>query len=308
MKIGCLIININDGYYENNNYIKDNETFFAPNAINSFKKWHPDVELHYINNNNINEYLVKLNIDELYNHISLIRLTLIMRLMEYYEYDKIIFLGIDTITCSRLDELLEDNENDAIYTLGVPQYVETEYWKTPVVEFKEQDKTYVDIAFINGDVACYNNVDTIKLVRDLTIEKWHNHVDQGIMNYLYINQKEYSKKIRIVDFPYYKSPVVYNIRSKGVIGGYCLIRGKVLNGRKGQVISDRYPMLDFYVDDNKLFTKDHKQVKVFHYCEGLSIKTEEDEMGYDESVNEMKTMWFNPETINFYKEQCGCVF
>jgi hypothetical protein len=261
-----------------------------------------------INDNNIKEYCDKLGIEEMYNHISLIRLSLTIELMKYYQYDKILFLGIDTITCDRLDELLEDNENDAIYTLGPPQYIETEYWSSPVVTFEENGKTHTDIAFINGDIACYNNLDTIELVRKLTLEKWHGHVDQGTMNFLYINQKEYNKKIRIVDFPYYKSSVVYNVRSKGVIGGYCLIRGKVLNGRRGQVISDRYPMLDFYIDKDKLYTKDHKQIKVFHYCEGLSLKTDDDEMGYEEAVNEIKTMWFNKETIEFFKNKCKCLF
>jgi hypothetical protein len=117
-----------------------------------------------------------------------------------------------------------------------------------------------------------------------------------------------TKKIKIVDYPYHKSNVVYNIRSKGVIGGYCLVKGKVLNGRKGQVISDRYPMLDFYVKDNKLFTKDNKHIKIFHICEGLSYRTEEDELTYDESVNEIKTIWFNVETIEFFKNQCKCNF
>ncbi len=46
MKVGCLFVNVNDDYYANNNYIKDNETFFIPNAVNSFKKWHPEIEVH----------------------------------------------------------------------------------------------------------------------------------------------------------------------------------------------------------------------------------------------------------------------
>jgi hypothetical protein len=308
MKIGCLFINISDDYYVNNNYLKDNDEFFIPNAINSFKKWHPEIEVHYVNNDNLQEYCKKLGLEEIYNHISLIRLSLVIGLMKYYQYDKIFFLGIDTITCSRLEEFLNDNESDAIYTLGPPQYVETEYWKSPIIEFKEENGIYRDVAFINGDVACYNNVDTIELVRNLTIEKWHGHVDQGTMNYLYINQNEYNKKVKIVDFPYYKSPVVYNVRSKGVVGGYCLVRGNVLSGRNGSIISTRYPMLDFYIDNNQLYTKDHKQIRVFHYCEGLSIRTNNDEMSYEESVNEIKTMWFNPDTISFFKEQCNCIF
>jgi hypothetical protein len=307
MKVGCLFVNINDDYF-NNNYTKDNDEFFVPNAINSFKKWHPDVEVHYINNNNLQEYCDILGFEEMYNSVVLIRMLLAIGLIKYHQYDKMFILGIDTLTCSRLEEFLNDNESDAIYTLGPPQYVETEHWKSPIVEFREEDIVYRDVAFINGDIACYNNSDTIELVLNLTVEKWNAQMDQSTMNYLYINQKEYNKKIKIVDFPYYKSPVVYNVRSKGVIGGYCLIRGKVLNGRRGSVISDRYPMLDFYVKENQLYTKDQKQIRIFHYCEGLGYRTEEDEMTYEEQINEMKTIWFNKETIDFLKNTCNCVF
>lgn len=307
MKVGCLFVNINDDYF-NNNYTKDNDEFFVPNAINSFKKWHPDVEVHYINNNNLQEYCDILGFKEMYNSVVLIRLLLAMGLMKHYQYDKIIILGIDTITCSRLEEFLNDNENDALYTLGPPQLSETEYWRSPVIEFREENTVYRDVAFINGDIACYNNPDTIELALNLTVEKWNAQMDQSTMNYLYINQNEYNKKVKIVDFPYYKSPVVYNVRSKGVIGGYCLIRGKVLDGRRGNIISDRYPMLDFYIQNNSLYTKDHKQIRTFHYCEGLGYRTDEDEMTYEEQINEMKTMWFNKETIEFFKNECSCIF
>jgi hypothetical protein len=306
-KIGCLFVNINDDFCPNN-YLKDNETFFIPNAINSFKKWNPDVDVHYIHNDNLQEYCKLLQIEDMFNHISLIRLSLVINLMKHFNYDKLIFLGIDTITCSRLDELLDDDSYDAIYTLGAPQIVETEYWKSPIYSFNENGITYHDVAFINGDIACYNNIETAQLVFDLTLKNWHEHVDQGTMNYLFINQEKYNKKVKIVDFPYYKSNVVYNVRSKGVVGGYCLVRGNVLNGRNGQIISDRYPMLDFYLNDNKLFTSDHKQVKVFHICEGLANRSENDEMSYEESVNEIKTMWFNKETIDFLEKECGCNF
>lgn len=307
MKTGCLFVNIKDEYHSNN-YLKDNDEFFVPNAINSFKKWHPEVEVHYINNDNLQEYCDRLGLEEMYNHVALTRLFLAIGLTKHYQYDKIFILGIDTVTCSRLEELINDNESDAIYTLGSPQYVETEHWRSPIIEFRENDRIYRDVAFINGDIACYNNVETIELVHNITLEYWHDQVDQGAMNILYINQEKYNKKVKIADFPYYKSPVVYNSRSKGVVGGYCLVRGKVLNGRKGSVISDVYPSTEFYVSENGLYTKDHKQVRVFHYSEGLGYRTEEDDLSYEEQVYEMKNMWFNEETKQFLKEQCNCVF
>jgi hypothetical protein len=145
MKIGCLFVNIKDEYYSNN-YLKDNDEFFVPNAINSFKKWHPEVEIHYVNDDNLQEYCSILGLEEIYNHVSLLRLLLAIGLTKYYQYDKIFILGIDTITCSKLEEFINDNENDAIYTLGPPQYVETEYWRSPILEFKEENEIYRDVA------------------------------------------------------------------------------------------------------------------------------------------------------------------
>ena len=308
MKIGCIFLNIKFNYddIEFQNYANDD--FFIPNAINSFKKWHPEIEVHYINDDNLNEYLVKLNIEEYYDNPGLMKVHISKELMRVYSYDKLISLGIDTITCSRLDEFLNNNTDDLICTLGAPQQVTTDYYTTPFCTFKEEENTYSDIAAINGDVICFNKKSSADMLYDISIKYWTNHAEQGGMNYCYINQEELGIKVSIVDFPYYKSKVVYNVRSKGVIGGYCLVRGKVLNGRRGQVVSDIYPSLEFYINEDKLFTKDNKQIKIFHFAEGLGVRTNEDELSYDEAVNEMKTMWFNKETIKFFQNQCNCKF
>ena len=57
--------------------------------------------------------------------------------------------------------------------------------------------------------------------------------------------------------------------------------------------------------DNKLFTKDNKQIKVFHYAEALGVKTKEE---YNETLYEIKNKWFNFETIQFLETQCNCKF
>jgi hypothetical protein len=308
MKIGCLFLNLKSSFFDKDfeNYADDN--FFVPNALNSFKKWNPDVEVHYITDNNLAEYLKKLNIDEYYNHVGLLKIYFSRELMKYYNYDKFISLGIDTLTCARLDEFIDNNEDDMICTLGTFHTVETAYYTTPIMSFREENKTYTDVASINGDVVCFNNQYALDTLYDISTQYWTDHAEQGGMNYCYINQEKLKIKVSIVDFPYFKSKVVYNIRSKGVIGGYCLVKGNVLDERRGNIISNRYPMLDFYIKENKLYTKDHKHIKVFHYCEGLGYRTKEDEMTYDEQVNEMKTIWFNEETKQFLREQCNCIF
>ena len=62
------------------------------------------------------------------------------------------------------------------------------------------------------------------------------------------------------------------------------------------------PTLSFYVKDNKLFTQDHKQIKVFHYIEGLGVQ---DENTFISKVNNIHT-WFNQETKDFFTNYCNC--
>jgi len=303
-KIACLFFNISLGV---NRYESDN--FFEPNAVKSFKRWNPDVEVHVINNSNFHEYMKDLEIEEYYEDIGLIMLMVIKRMFEKYNYKKIFQLGIDTITCSRLDEFIDNCVDDIICTTGTFHSVVNEHYITPILEFIEGDMLYRDVASINGDVVCINNKRAASVLLDTTLKIYTSQTSQGGLNYCYINQKELKLSVSIVDFPYFKTKVVYNIRSKGVVGGYCLVRGNVLDGRRGRVISNTYPSTLFVVKDDKLFTHDDKQIKVFHFCEGLGYKTDDvDELTYDEQINEMKTMWFNERTLEFFKNKCECIF
>jgi hypothetical protein len=309
-KIACLFINLSSFTDNNNipykNY--ENDNFFTPNAINSFKKWNPDVDVHYINDKNLNEYLQKLQIEEFYENIGLMKIHFAKQLFKSLNYIKVISLGIDTFTCARVDEFINNDEDDLICTAGAFHPISTEHFTTPIESFVENGKIYNDTPFINGDVICINNVKAAETLYDISIKYWSDHAEQGGMNYCYLNQKEVGLKVSIVDYPYYKTKVVYNIRSKGVVGGYCLIKGNVLAGRKGKVISNTYPSLLFYINDNKLYTQDNKQIKIFHYCEGLGYKTDEDELSLEEQIYEMKHKWFNKETIQFLTTQCDCKF
>jgi hypothetical protein len=306
MKIGCVFLQISN--HEGNNYQKDD--FFAPNAINSFKKWHPEIDIHHITNDNLNEYLVDLNITEYYDAVGLIRVYIIRELLNQKGYDKIIMLGLDTFTCSYLDDFIDNNVDDLICSSGPPyDFLKTEYWAPKVIKFEYNGNIYSDVDFINADVACFNNFKAADMLIKKSIEFWTEHSEQGGMNYLYQNQKSLDIKVNIVDFPYIKTKSLYNVRSKGVAcGGYQMVKGKVLNGRQGQVIGEVYPTSTYYIKDNKLYTSDNKQIKVFHYAEGLGARTPQDDQTYDEAVYEMKNMWFNEETKQFLKKQCNCIF
>jgi hypothetical protein len=306
MKIACLFFNISND--EAKNFTGDD--FFTPNAINSFKYWNPEIEVHFINNSNFKEYLKNLKIDEYYDNLGILRIHIIRELMKAYEYDKIILLGVDTFTCARLDEFINNNNDDLICSSGPPYpFLKTEDWQPQIESFIFNGIEYGDVSFINADVTCFNSIKAAETVYDKSVEFWSAHAEQGGLNYCYINQKELGIKVSIVDFPYIKTNVLYNVRSKGIAcGGDQMFRGNVYNGchkdKNNSVIGNVYPTTTYYVKDDKLFTSNDKQIKVFHYAEGLGSKTKEE---YNELVNEMKTIWFNKETIEFLKKS-GCNF
>lgn len=298
-KIGCVFLQISN--HEGDNYQKDD--FFAPNAINSFKKWHPEVDIHHITNDNFNSYLKDLGITEYYDAVGLIRIYIIRELLAQKGYDKIIMLGLDTFTCSYLDEFINNDIDDMICSSGPPySFMKTDYWAPKIVDG--------DVDFINADVACFNNWEAADTLINKSIEFWTNHSEQGGMNYLYQNQESLDIKVSIVDFPYNKTNSLYNVRSKGAAhGGNQMYKGKLYSGNykdpNSRVISNIYPTSTYHVKDNKLFTPDNKQIKVFHYAEALGVKTKEE---YNETLHEMKTLWFNKETKQFLIEQCNMNF
>ena len=63
------------------------------------------------------------------------------------------------------------------------------------------------------------------------------------------------------------------------------------------------PLKRFYVKGNKLYTGDNKQIKCFHFVEGLGGRSDEE---FDAIMKDFKYKWFNVDTIKFFKEQCGC--
>lgn len=306
-KIGCFFLQLSNKELTN---FQQGE-FLAHNAINSFKKWHPEVEIHHVTNDNFQDYLTDLGIEEYYDSVGLVRVHIIKELMRQKDYTKFIMLGLDTFTCSYLDEFIENETSDMICTSGPPyEFMGTEYWKPKVYEVEVNGKKYLDVDYINADVVCFNNYEIVELLYQKSLEYWTYQHEQGGINYLYQNQNNLGIKVDIVDFPYLSSKSLYNVRSKGIAcGGSQMWRGKVYSGDykdpNSQVIGEIYPTSEYYVKNNKLFTKDHKQIKVFHYAEALGFKSFEE---YSELLDEIKKLWFNKETKQFLIESCNCKF
>jgi hypothetical protein len=257
-------------------------------AISSFKKWNPEVDVFIINETNKKEWDSKLIHYEAGDELFIMQYIYAHHIMAEMGYNKIISLGCDTITCARLDEFLDDNKTDILCSLNYAKPEGTEYWQNPIETFPEG---FQDTPNINADVVCFNNVDALKHIIDLSIEHYTYFSIQGGLNEAYYKLGEHLFTINIVDYPYHKKQVVYNARSKGVI---------FTNQISGNPNS---PLKHFRVKDNKLFTVDGKQVKVFHYIEGLGGRPLE---SFNQLINEFKNEWFNEETRDFFAKQCNC--
>ena len=290
-KVGCVVYYTDDRYDE-----------LAKNVKNSFLKFNgEECNYHQIDYTNQEEYNSMLEYYEFAPETFLMQFIYAYEVMKKYNYEKIIVLGTDTIVCNRLDEFLDDNTTPVLASLNYPNQDGTEHWVTPIFEVTLPDGNIVrDQMNINADVTCFNSADALKKVIDLSIEHYCHFSIQGGLNELAFVDKSY--EVKIVDAPYPTSKVVYNARSKGVFGTDMIKKG-VLNKCGPQYDGQPSPIRYWYVNDNKLYTHDHKQIKCFHFVEGLGGRPIE---AFNELINDFKTNWFNDDTVKFFKEQCGC--
>jgi hypothetical protein len=220
-------------------------------------------------------------------------------IMKKEGYDKIMILGCDTITCSRLDEFMDDNQSPVIATLNYPVVEETESWKAEVFRFDDLGQTHFDVLNLNADVVCFNSLDALDKVIKLSLEHFSHYGEQGGLNELALTDKSF--QVRVPEFPYYQSQVVYNARSKGVVGTNMIVKGKL--AKHGPRDGEPAPTTRFYVKDDKLFTEDNKQIRVWHYVEGLGGRPDSE---FNEILEDFSTNWFNKEVKNFFIERCDC--
>lgn len=215
--------------------------------------------------------------------------------------EKIIILGADTITCSRLDEFLDDNSVDILTTLDYPYQISIA--AAPLAQMQSGKinvifnsiLTLSDQDHVNADVVCFNNIEALR--ETINTLQWmaNEYYEQGALNYICNIQNKYTSKI--VDGNYENSNVVYNSRSKGNI---C--------DTTGEKPWFKYTNL-FKVENNKLFTNIHencsksKQIKLWHYCEGFGCQSDE---LFEKTVNSWINQGFNKETKDFFTNHCDC--
>jgi len=264
-------------------------------CLKSFKKWHPDIEMVYINDDNLEEYWELFGNPKLINCSVAQKFVIASEVAKYYKVDKLIVLDIDTIICARFTEMLEDNEHDILASLNYNIQDKTEYFETPFYTLEFEDGTVIqDSANLNSGVICFNNVKALERCVELMLEHPNILGEQGAFNELVWVEQTYST--RVLDGPYPISDIVYNVRAKGV-NFTNHIFDLALNS------PSQAPISHYYVKDGKLFTHDHKHIKVWHIAEGLHGRPKED---FDRLTNLYKTKLFNAETLKFFREECDC--
>jgi len=290
-KIACVF------YYTDNRYDE-----LAKCAINSFKKFNSnEVDVYSIDYTNKTEFDKNLNYYEAGEETFLLQYIYAYEIMKKYNYSKVIVLGCDTITCSRLDEFLDNNSADILATLNYPCQEKTEYWQSPImiVGKHSNGNDIIDVLNLNADVVCFNNPDALKAVIDLSIEHYGYFSIQGGLNEIACKNLY---NVKVVDFPYHSSTVVYNARSKGVFGTDMIDKG-VLKKHGPPLDGTISPIKKWKVINDKLYTSDDKQIKVWHYIEGLGGRPIDK---FKSLIDDFKFEWFNSETINYFKNNCDC--
>jgi len=305
-KVACVTYFTDDRYDE-----------LSSNVKNSFSKFHANeadyIQIDYTNHK---DYFNKWEHFTETNDVGLNWMIHAYEIMIREKYTKIILLGCDTIVCDRLSEFIDDDSTPVLATLNYYIHEETEYWSTPIIKYKtEAGEEVIDHLNINSDVICFNSPEALRRVIELTIECYTIYTMQGGVNHLAWTDKSFD--VKIVDSPYENSKVSYNVRSKGVPRADMIENGKLKNcwphnihgfpyewlAQRDLIDGYESPIKKWYIKDNKLFTHDHKQIKCFHFVEGLGGRPLEK---FNYLIQDFKLNWFNKETIQFFKEQCNC--
>jgi len=268
----CLIV-ITDDYGKQ-------RPFYKTNSVNSFKKWHPDVDVIIAGDNDFNDVWIDRDKD---NTFGIARLLLVRNLFSK-GYNKVIMIGADTITCARFSEFFDDNVTPLLATLEYP-YI----WDDLNFELKTcflPKHGVFERGSINDDCTCFNSPNIIDDI--IRVSKERNCYTQTGMTFIYSKSENL---VRIVDFPSAVSKFFYNSSGTGAIGTDCIIDGKLHFGMDGPTIGEFTPIKVWKPIGDKLYNHLGKHCKMFHF----HIHNEDD-----------GRLWFNDETVQFFKDHCDC--
>lgn len=248
------------------------------NFINSFKKWHPDIELKVIDGDG----------HDLSNwhKISMFRFTTCRNLFDE-GYTKVILSGLDTFACARWDDLINDNETPVLTTSGGPYAFDAKGIKLRHIFLPTHG--WYEHMFIGADLTCYNSKEALDDL--IKVQETHQIHDNHALT-LYVN--EINLRCKSVDFPYIFSPFVYNglCGYPGCIAETMCVTddGELKFGFDGPVIGKFSPTTRFKPIGDKLYNHIGKQIKAL--C-------------FDKNFNRNDIYsYLNQETIDWLKEYC----
>ena len=305
MKIGCLI------YFYGKIYEKIGKI-----AVESFQTFHPDVDMFHVNKENDHLYESTKLLEKGLVKLGPYKYLLAAEIMKKKKYDKMIILGADTIVCSRLDEFMDDNESDILATLGYPYRYGSDEFETPYLYKTPGNSDAVDVLSLNADVVCFNNIKPILEIVNRS-KKYPNMHEQAALNeVVWSANPDLNFSFQVVDAPYWEASAIYNVRSKGNITLPCEYQDRSLTPCLCEVPHKQYPLYEkpwaqsmnqFYVENDggagaKLFNKHHKQIKVWHYCEGFSALSDDH---FEKLINNYIFKYFNEETKKFFIDVCA---
>lgn len=298
-------------------YTDDRYDGLVSNVRNSFLKFNgEEADYYQIDYTNQEEYNKLLQYYEYAPETFLMQYIYAYEIMKKYNYEKVIILGSDTIVCSRLDEFLDNDTTPVLASLNYYIQESTDTWITPKILVELPDGSKIEEHLnLNADVICFNSAEALAKVIQISIENYTHFSIQGGLNQLAWIDKSFD--VQVVDAPYPLSKVVYNARSKGVPRLDMINKGVIMNcwphnvhgfdpqwlQERGLIDGKLSPMHKWYVEDSKLYTHDGKQIKCFHFVEGLGGRPLEK---FNELLDDFRTNWFNKETIEFFKQECNC--
>lgn len=255
------------------------------NCLESFKKWHPDIEVRVFGDE---DYEGDTNIFINDVHAASLWRFKTCRKMFDEGYTKVILMGLDMFTCARWTEFLEDNTSPVIATLSGPYLFDSDTVKHHHVFLPAHG--WFENKFVGCDLTCYNSKNALDdLIR--VQEKYKKH-DNHSLN-VYVN--EINPACRVVDYPYMFSTFVYNGLASwpGCLGqSDCVTEdGSLRWGMDGPVIGKFSPTTRYLPVDDKLYNHIGKHIKA---------------ISYDKSVKKDKmNHYLNKETIDWLKTHCN---
>lgn len=253
------------------------------NCTQSFKKWHPDIEMRIFGDEDYDGDLSNLNDG---HNASIWRYQTVIKMFNE-GYTKVILVGLDTFTCSRWDELLEDNVSPVVATLSGPFLFDSQNVNHRHVFLPKHG--WFENMFVGSDLVCYNSKKAVEDLLDIQ-QKFKKH-DNHSLN-VYVN--EVNHNCRVVDFPYMFSQCVY----QGLTGWPGLLaptdcinqNGELRWGFDGPVIGKFSPTTRFLPIDGKLYNHIGKHIKAFSFDKKIT--------------KDRMEQYLNKETVHWLKEYC----